>query len=263
MPKYEEAFYLDDLNQWECVGFQELGIMERRAELREKDLRESPNGIYQLGIRNHPQTPHFFQKKPIRNNIEKGVLESEEHEKQKSMVRNFLKKYEKHSFGYYESPWNEENKGYESIIRVKDYIWDTEVKFGLVYGKYVRFDILGRPKSELSFTDKFPYIAVEIVDSHFHSQEAFKILLETTKNIPLIVAYIFVPKAPYINGVKKPNRSNSFSTNRTPFYLSDGSFWDGNERMEDSLGDIAPENPEVYYNAIREMLYEKGFIKHY
>ncbi len=265
MPKYELAFYLSEFNHWEKVSFKELESEEKRAELREMDLREKINGIYQLGIRNHPQTPHFFQKRPIRNNIEKGVVESEEHEKQKKMVCAFLNKYPKQAFGYYERPWNSADKGYESLIKVKDYLWDKEVRFGLVYGKYIQFDILGHSKNDLSLTDKLPYIAIKIIDTYFHSKETFKALLELTKNIPVIVLYIFVPKIPILNCVKIPKQSNSFSQNRIKYYLADGSFWIQNNRIEDEdhLDDISPNKPEIYYNLIRERLYREGCFKNY
>lgn len=101
------------------------------------------------------------------------------------MVRAFLSKYEKHDMGYYERPWNKD-KGFESLLKLKyEYQWGTEVQFGLVYGKFVRFDIFGRSKDEIQLTDRCPLVAIEIVDTHFHSREAFKVLLETSRNIPL------------------------------------------------------------------------------
>lgn len=209
MPKFDEAFYIIGQEKWELVSYRELVSEERRAELREKDLREKPNGLYQLGIRNHQLTPHFFQKRPIRNNIDTGSIESVEHEDSKNMLCNFLNKYTKQTFGYYETPWDKNDKGYEALLKTKEYHWAKEVSFGLVYGKYIRFDILGRSFTELSLTDKYPYIAIEVVDTHFHSQEAFKALLDLTKNLPVIVIYYFIGKAPYLNCVRAP-KSNCF-----------------------------------------------------
>lgn len=260
MPKYEEASYLNDQNEWELVSYLELASEERRADLRERDLREKPQGFFQLGIRNHPQTPHFFEKKPIRTDLQPGIKESEEHNKQQKMICAFLNKYEKHSLGYYERPWDKQDKGYESLIKIKNYTWDKEVRFGLIYGKYVVFDIFGRDEESLALTDKSPFIAIEVVDTHFHSQKAFKVLLETSKNLPLIVGYMFLPVTPQFNSVKKPLRSNSFSSVRFHCYISDGSFWYRNERLED-LYEVSPEAPEVYYNLIKEKLYEDRYIR--
>lgn len=261
MPKYGVAWYLNDQKRWEEVSYLELSRDERRAELRERDLRDERDGIVELGIRNHPKTPHFFERRRIRTDLEPGARESEAHEDEKRMVRAFLSKYEKHDIGYYERPWGKQDKGFEILLKLKDeYQWGTEIQFGLVYGKFVRFDIFGRLKDEIQLTDKYPLVAIEIVDTHFHSQEAFKVLLETSRNIPLIVAYYFVPVVPRLNCVKKPERSNGYSRIRLQCYIADGSFWFRNERIEETAG-VTPESPEVYYNFIREKLYADGYIR--
>lgn len=260
MPKYEIAWYLNEHNQWEEVSYHELSREERRAELRERDLREERQGEVELGIRNHPKTPHFFEKRRIRTDIDPGAKESEAHEEQKRMVRSFLSKYEKHNFGYYERPWGKTDKGFDTLLKLKEYEWGTEVQFGLVYGKYVRFDILGRSSKELQLTDKTPLVAVEVVDTHFHSQQAFSVLLQTSKNIPLIVCYYFIPTTPRYNCVNKPQKANSYSKVRLQCYIADGSFWFRNDRTEE-LFDVTPTNPDIYYNLIREKLYKDGYIR--
>lgn len=52
LPKYEVAHFKNDEDVWEAVSFRELHREERRAELRTKELRDKPDGSYQLGIRN-------------------------------------------------------------------------------------------------------------------------------------------------------------------------------------------------------------------
>lgn len=261
MPKFEEAFYINEHGKTKLVSYKELVSEERRAELRKKDLKESPNGFYQLGVRNHETTPHFFQKRPIRKNIDTGSKESEKHEEHKQMLYNFLNKYAKHEFGYYATPWDKNNKLYEAFSKAKDYQWEKEVSFGLIYGRYIRFDILGRSSKELSLTDKYPYIAIEVVDTHFHSQQAFKALLELTKNMPVIVIYYFINKAPYLNTVNTPGKTTEFSKNRFQYYLSDGSLWVRNYRIEETLENINPGDQEVYYNIIEKRLYDEGCIR--
>ncbi|MBV6811964.1 hypothetical protein KWH19_19870 [Xanthomonas campestris pv. pennamericanum] len=260
MPKSNVAWYLNDHKQWEEVSYRELVRDKRRAELRERDLRDERAGAIQLGIRNHPKTPHFYERRRIRSDLEVGVKESEAHEETKKMVRAFVSKYEKHDIGYYERPWDKD-KGFESLLRLKEkYQWGTEIQFGLVYGKFVRFDIFGRLKEEILLTDKYPFIAIEVVDTHFHSQEAFKVLLETSKSIPLVIAYYFIPVAPRYNCVHKPERSNGYSRIRLQCYIADGSLWFRNERVEENSS-ITPAFPDVYYNFIREKLYADGYIR--
>ena len=262
MPKFEEAYYLENEN-WEVASFEQLRDPNERAILRQKDLRNEQNGSLVLGIRNHPITPHFFQKSRLRTNIEGGVNESDEHNSSRDKMLAFLRRNDLNSFGFYESPWESDltAKGFDFIIKSRNYTWESEVKFGLIYGKYIIFDILGR-YNELTFTNKYPFIAIEIVDTHFHSQESFKVLLELSKNLPIIILYYFVSKEPYLNSKKNPLRANTYSKNRIYHYISDGSFWINNDRIEDTDNcNILPETPNEYYNFILDRLNENDFIR--
>lgn len=262
MPKYETAYFLNDEKIWEPTSYRELTNENVRASLRDKDLRERINGEILLGIRNHPDTPHFFRKRLIRQNIERGIRESEKHK----VVIEFLKKYltekfNKHDFGYYERPWSQD-KGFGSIIKAKEFKWDKEVGFGLAYGKFVIFDILGRSNREISLLDSSPYIAIEVIDTHFHSKDAFIALLELSKNLPFIILYYYVNKFPILNQHKDPSRSNGYSKIRIHSYIADGSFWIRDSRIEEEDGvTVSPDKPSEYYNLIKERLLSDGFIR--
>lgn len=262
MPKYETAYFLNEENIWEPTSYLELKDENVRAKLRDKDLREKINGEILLGIRNHPDTPHFFRKRLIRQNIEKGVSESDKHNYIVSFLENYLdQKFSKHHFGYYERPWSED-KGFGEIIKTKDFKWSREVGFGLAYGKYIVFDILGRSTEKIALLDSSPYVAVEVVDTHFHSKEAFIALLELSKNIPFIILYYYVNKFPLLNQQKDPSRSNGYSKIRIHSYISDGSFWIRDKRIEeDDEVTISPNDPSEYYNLIKERLCKDGFVR--
>ena len=250
MPKHEIAFYKDENNIWNKVNYTELSNEQRRAELKEKDLYDKSNGDVQLGIRNHERTPHFYVKRPVRKPLESKNKKSELHNKQINIIYNFLKKYKKHSFNIFSE---------ETILKIKNYEWKKEAKFGIIYGKYVVFDILGRDSENIHLTDKNPYVAIEVVDTHFHSQETFKILLEATKNLPIIIIYFFINQIPKLNHLKKPKNENLYTKNVIYFHMSDGSFWEKNERIEEKYN-LSSNNSDEYYNFIKEKLYEKKFI---
>lgn len=264
MPKYKTAYYLNNENNtWEPVSYKELTNENTRAKLRDKDLRDKVNGSISLGIRNHPDTPHFFQKRLIRQNIEKGIIESEQHGKIVNYLHNYCNnKFLKHHFGYYERPWDKKDKGFDTIRKINDYSWKQEAGFGLAYGKYIIFDLLGRSQSEIALTDQLPYIAIEVVDTHFHSKEAFTALLKLSKNLPFIILYYYINKFPYLNKQIDPKRSNGYTKIRIHSYISDGSFWIRNERIEEENGvEVSPDNPSEYYNLIKERLTRDGFIR--
>ncbi|VXA77289.1 MULTISPECIES: hypothetical protein [Aeromonas] len=262
MPKYETAYFLNDDNVWEPVSYRELRDENMRARLRDKDLRERKSGEILLGIRNHPDTPHFFRKRLIRKNIEKGMNESEKHNNVVGFLEKYLdQKFSKHDFGYYERPWAKD-KGFGSIVKAKSFKWGKEVGFGLAYGKYVIFDILGRSSENISLLDSSPYVAIEVIDTHFHSKDAFIALLELSKNLPFIILYYYVNKFPLFNQHKDPLRSNGYSKIRIHSYIADGSFWIRDSRIEE--GDdvmVSPDLPSEYYNLIKERLLTEGFIR--
>jgi len=249
MPKHKTAFYQNKNKQWHKVYHDELLQGKKRAELREKDLYDKPDGDLQLGIRNHKTTPHFYVKRFIRKPLESKSKKSKLYNKQIDIIYNFLKKYKKHSFNTFE----------ETILKIKNYEWEKEAKFGIIYGKYAVFDILGRDSKNIHLTDKNPFVAIEVINTHFHSQETFKILLEATKNLPIII-YFFINQTPKLNRLKRPKNESFYIRNVIYFHMSDGSFWEKNERIEEKYNkyNLFPNNS---YNFIKEKLYEKKFIK--
>lgn len=262
MPKYNIAYFLNDENVWEPASYRELIDENVRARLRDKDLREKRNGEMSLRIRNHPDTPHFFRKRLVRQNIEKGTQESEKHDYIIGFLQNYLNsRFSKHCFGYYERPWAGD-KGFGEIVKTKSFKWSQEVGFGLAYGKYIVFDILGRSDENITILDSSPFVAIEVVDTHFHSKDAFIALLELSKNIPFIILYYYVNKFPLLNQQKDPSRTNGYSKIRIHSYIADGSFWIRDSRIEEEDGvSISPDEPSEYYNLIKERLYKDGFVR--
>jgi len=263
-PKYPVAQYLNEDKEVEKVHFSALTDLNKRAYLRGKDLVDE-KGSVRLGIR-YPQkkTPHFYRLSQRRDELDGGLNEGKDHESHKNNICTFLSGYNKYRFGFYERPWAEDKSkfGFEDVIKLnKKYEWTTEVAFGLISGKFIRFDILGKSLDSVELIDSYPYVAIEVVDSHFHSKEAFKILLSATKNIPLIVIYYFVSKSPYLNQTKCPDRKNGYPKVRLQYHIADGSLWFSNVRLEDEDDSFSPDSPDEYYEKIRERLYAKGYIR--
>lgn len=256
MPKYETAWYEPAPNQWVEVKYTELASAKRRAELRERDLRERRDGLKKLGIRNHPQTPHFYEVGTVRQPIEGGIAESIEHNNAKKRICEMLNAHPA-IFGYYENP---RERVIVRLTSTTGYEWATERRFGLTQGKYIIFDILGRHKTEIALTDVTPFVAIEVVDTHFHSQDAFCALLELTRDLPVVICYLFLSQKPYLNQWKAPQQGETVATIRLQCYIADGSFWFRNERIEDTAS-VSQDDPKVYYNYIADKLNEDRFIR--
>ncbi|WP_408951601.1 hypothetical protein [Lysobacter sp. Hz 25] len=261
MPLHQTAFFQDDNKQWVEAHYKELARPDRRAYLKARQLRERPNGDIRLGIRNHPETPHFFARRPLRRQFDARALESEEHNKGRDILRGFLNKNSTRTWiGYYETPWLED-KGFEKLLDLKEFKWEKEVAFGLVRGRFIRFDLLGRSDAEIELTDKNPFVAIEVVDTHFHSIESFRALLQASSDFPLVVAYYFIQKGAQLNCMYGPGKLGRFARLRIQAYIADGSFWLRDDRIEDQLPGVSPAQPDAYYHAVKERLYGDGWIR--
>lgn len=262
--KYELAWYFDNESMsWQYFNFKELKNESNRAKARSKILFDEKDGKILLGVRNHEITPHFFRKKNIREKIKKWDSISEKHREIIEILLNkYLNSNLKIKFGYYEKPWDKDDKGFDEIIKVTDFLWKSEVGFGLTYGKYIIFDILGRSKSDVALLDSVPYIAIEVIDTHFHNFETFDTLLELTKNLPFIVNYYFVSVYPTLNQPLHAERSNGYTTIRIHMYLFDGSFWIRNMRIEDEEEfNLDIKDKKQYYEYVSHRIYDLGLIK--
>lgn len=209
-------------------------------------------------MRDHPETPHFFKKRPVRAPFDADHHESAEHAESCRIFSLFLEKHRRLDAGYYESPWLDD-PGFEQLARTSDYQWTKKGRMGLVYGRLFIPDLLGRAR-EVNLEDKNPFIAVEVVDTHFPSLDTFKALLECTKNLPLIVAFYYCKHAPRVNHMKKPLRDGAYARVRVTHYLADGSFWERNERLEEKAR-ISPERHDEYYNYIVEYVYREWLVR--
>lgn len=250
MPLHESACYEQKDGSWKTVWYYELISPELRSFLRTQYLYDSPEKSIELGIRNREDSPHFYQKRGIRRSLNGRRDSSTYHDEQIDILQEELKSYSKILVGFYEFSKNQE-KSFERISLLKDYNWAKEVTFAVTEKGYVRFDIFGQSKT-LSLTDKQPYFALEVVETHFISLEAFSALLDLSKKQPIIVGYFFIKKKNYFNKLDINTRRKSTANLRLTCYISDGDFWIRDERFYE--GRERPENVEVYYNEIREQV---------
>lgn len=197
MPLHESACYEQKDGSWKTVWYYELISPELRSFLRTQYLYDSPEKSIELGIRNREDSPHFYQKRGIRRSLNGRRDSSTYHDEQIDILQEELKSYSKILVGFYEFSKNQE-KSFERISLLKDYNWAKEVTFAVTEKGYVRFDIFGQSKT-LSLTDKQPYFALEVVETHFISLEAFSALLDLSKKQPIIVGYFFIKKKNYFN----------------------------------------------------------------
>lgn len=180
MPLHEQASYQQD-NNWITITPNDLRDPETLAFARTKQLYDSEERRYELFIRNREDFPHFYRKGVIRHNLDRQKDSTEHNSVVKKLLSYLsknpsikLKSYFFHSFA---------DKKLHTIKTMKDYSWQDEVTFAISENGYVRFDILGCPIS-LTCTEQNPFVAIEVVDTHFSSQASFNALLELSQKFP-------------------------------------------------------------------------------
>lgn len=114
-------------------------------------------------------------------------------------------------------------------------------------------DVLGRSKA-VALTDSTPFVAVEVVETHFLSFETFDVVIKCSRNLPFVVCFMFLAAAPRRNQVFSPVGRVRTARMRVTYSISDGSFWMEDERFEDAFPEISPARPGQYYEFIVEKL---------
>ena len=256
MPLHEQASY-EKNGQWIIITPNELLDPEKLAHARTQQLFDSDERKYELFIRNRENLPHFYRKGTIRHNLDRQK-DSCEHNEAIKNLHSFLKNNSSlHLKSYFFRDFKD--KKLHIIKTMHDYVWADEVTFAVSENGYVRFDLLGRPTS-LNCTNKNPFVAIEVVDTHFSSKVSFQALLELSKKLPFIIGYFFVKNTPYLNSPKK-SEGNALPFIRVNCYIYDGDFWIRDERISDTVSDQLKTNPDAFYEYIYEKVKNEYMVK--
>lgn len=256
MPLHEQASYKKD-DIWITITPQELKDPEKLALARTQQLYDSEACNYELFIRNREDLPHFYRKGVVRHNLDRQK-DSQEHDRTIKSLLSYLKvnpslKLKSYFFRSFT------DKKLHTIKTIKDYEWKDEVSFAVSENGYVRFDLLGRPSS-LNCTNNSPFVAIEVVDTHFSSKASFLALLELSRKLPFVIGYFFVKSAPYYNAPRNAD-GKKLPFVRVTCYIFDGDFWIRDERISDTVSIEIKNNPDAYYEYIFEKVKTEYMIK--
>lgn len=256
MPLHEKASYKKD-GQWITITPEQLRDPEQLALAREKQLYDSEEQKYELFIRNRENLPHFYRKGIVRHNLDRQS-DSSEHDEVVVKLLAFLENNSSmHLKSYFFRAFKD--KKLHKIATMRDYAWAKEVTFAVSESGYVRFDLLGRPNT-LNCTENNPFVAFEVVDTHFSSKASFLALLELSKKLPFVIGYFFVQNTPYLN-CPKTSENKGFSFVQLTCYINDGDFWIRDERISDTVTNALKNNPDAYYEYIYEKVKKEFMVK--
>lgn len=241
-----------------------------RIDLEDEGIRtkykgekiEDETGELLLFIRSRGTSSHFFSRGNSRKNIRDRKYFNEAHIEKINILYNFLNARDRIRICTYYF----ENKKpiLDTIFSFKEYYFAKEVKQTLTKSNYFISDIFGISKT-LNNTYKEPNIAIEVIDSHFPDEKTFNYFRKLTKETQLIVLFYYLEFEPKINQMINNSGNSNNGKLRVSHYIQDGSFWIGDERMEDKdfsyiktyNTQIDFENDQEYYKAINELIISK------
>lgn len=117
----------------------------------------------------------------------------------------------------------------KELFKLPGYKWAPEVHRILKADAIVRHDVFGQ-SLELGMSIHRPWIAIEVIHTHYPEEEAFAALLETSKNVPLIVLFDLTAKPNSFIRVNKD--TETLQIRPWTFYIREGAVWKGEERTK-------------------------------
>ncbi|RDS82224.1 hypothetical protein DWU98_09305 [Dyella monticola] len=87
---------------------------------------------------------------------------------------------------------------WQTIGELRGYTWAGEVTRALSDGQKCRHDLFGANQALLNLTDRNPWVAIEVIHTHYPSEASFKGFLDISSRLPLIVLFDAVEAEDYL-----------------------------------------------------------------
>ncbi len=228
-----------------------------RVKYKSEKILDSTGEII-LYIRSRGISSHYYSRGSSRKNIRDVKYFNNKHKEKIDILFKFLNARDRVRICSY---YFENGKPIlDTIFSFKDYYFSKEVKQSINKKNYFVADIFGISKS-LNYTHKEPNIVIETVDTHFPDFKTFNYFRNLTREMPLIILFYYLEFEPKINCMYNNQGESNNGKLRISHYIQDGSFWVGDERIEEKdysfiktyKTEIDFNNDENYYDAIDEL----------
>ena len=224
--KYEFAVYRDKKDEKVRLYPKELSGLNisQKINIRELELYDEFEE-YRIYPRFNEKSPHFFCKSSVRDCDKNRKDKSQKHDKRVDDLVKKLNRLDHINIGYY--TFDDENKKFfETLVSLKDYTWGSEISRIIDSTYRVQHDVFGANLS-LSMSTRKPFIAIEVVKTHFPEKRTFEGLLKLTKDIPLLIILDFTIKSNYYcQVIEDENRL------RISHYIYNGAVWNGDKETK-------------------------------
>lgn len=226
--KWPAAIYYDTHGIRRNINSAELydseALAKSRALATEKKLYDKSGLIHLTPVTPKNDAYHFRQIGEERYavlNMDGGTL----HDKRVDELETILNSYDHWRFGT--SIWDTKysQPEFSPIIDLDCYRWQSETVRSFKRDSYVRHDVFGQ-SNRLSTSKFHPWIAIEVIDTHFPTEETYQVFLAATTNTPFIICFDFIGYGDYFfrTGHEYLGRYLPITS---LMYMKDGVLWYG------------------------------------
>ncbi|HNN44979.1 MAG TPA: hypothetical protein PKN34_02915 [Azospira sp.] len=110
---------------------------------------------------------------------------------------------------------------FQQIFDVSHYDWDIEVHRIVSKDIIIRHDLFGQSKF-VGMSVFRPWVAIEVIHTHFPEEKTFSALMSLSRHIPLVVLFDVVSRRNYFLKIDP-----AAGTVRCSYYLYEGQVWNG------------------------------------
>lgn len=126
-----------------------------------------------------------------------------------------------------------DNGNFTKLFDIADYNWDQEVYRILSRSAVVRHDLFGQ-RGHIGMSVFQPWIAIEVINTHYPEPQAFDAMIQMSAQVPLLVFFDPIGRRDYFFQIDP-----SKGTIRCTYYIFDGKVWNGDQPTTiDSAGQL-------------------------
>lgn len=220
------AVHFDQCGQRQEIRAEELLDNKRLAEARALILFDGSEQVRVAPRISEKGTPHFYSKTTGIRKVFSGKKDATHDNRVQQLVKD-LQSFDTWTLAQMqriEEPNKSSKMVYDQEVRMPTYKWKHEVHRILTETAIVRHDVFGQ-SDELDMSVNRPWIAIEVINTHYPEEEAFKTFIDVSRRMPLLVLFDFTQ---FQNSFVKVEKAEKRLIYRPWTYLiRDGQLWKG------------------------------------
>lgn len=228
--KYPFAVYRDQNDDLKEIKREDLVDPFKLAFARSVRLYDEDEE-YRLYPRARSGAPHFYCRTQNRRRVVSGAESDPRHNARRDALLDALVTKRELRIGYREYfGAGKDDFEFVEIAEIEGYGWGKEVTRIAPRGLRVRHDIFGASPM-LAMSERRPWIAVEVIATHYLDDETFSSLIDVSCEMPMVVGFDLVDAPNYFLKL-----DDTDGTLRLIYYIYDGSVWKNEVRTQIQSG---------------------------